>query len=85
MSENQANTTVSEEVSEVQENVVEAIDKEALTNSIIDKVKNLFKKEEPPTEVAEQAKSTKSEEADIDAIVAQRVREEVDRTATSQA
>ena len=47
MSENQANTTVSEEVSEVQENVVEAIDKEALTNSIIDKVKNLFKKEEP--------------------------------------
>lgn len=81
MDENQANSTVSEEVSEVQENVVEAIDKEALTNSIIDKVKNLFKKEEPPIEVVEQAKSVQSGEADIEAIVAQRVREEVDRIA----
>lgn len=81
MDENQAKQTVSEEVSEVKADVVEAIDKEALTNSIIDRVKGLFKKEEQPTEEVRPAKADKSAEVDIDAIVAQRVREEVDKIA----
>lgn len=70
--------TAQEAAAETAPDAAPQIDQEAITNSIIEKVKGFFKKDEP--QAKEQAPA-EQQPVDIDAIVAQRVREEVDKIA----